>query len=379
VDLDPIPQVCQSDPYSLYRELRERHPVYHVAERDLWVLSRFVDIQSVLRSPEHFSSAQGVVPNGYAPETPTIITSDPPAHTPMRKTVSRAFTPKRMAELEPRIRELAHDLVASLPGDGEIEAIEAFCDALPYLVMAELLGIEETDREVLKRCGQAIVSEVDAETMQAATRELSEHLAILIGDRRRQPRDDLISVLLSDSPDGDALAEEELIGLCFLLTVAGTETTTSGMGNALVLLDRHRDDRARIIDDPSLLLTAADETLRYDSPVQGLSRVATEAVEIGGTVIPQGARVHMLFASANRDPEMFAEPNRFDITRTPNPHLAFGFGIHRCLGTSLARTEIRVGLDEFLARFPDYQVVHGGAVRMLSDTNRGFARLPVKL
>ena len=215
MDLDPIPQVCQSDPYSLYRELRDHHPVHHVAERDLWVLSRFADIQSVLRSPEQFSSAQGVVPNGYAPETSTIITSDPPAHTPMRKTVSRAFTPKRMAELEPRIRVLAHDLVASLPGDGELEAIEAFCDALPYLVMAELLGIEETDREVLKRCGQAIVSEVDAETMQAATRELSEHLAITIADRRRQPRDDLISVLLSDSPEGDALAEEELLGLCF--------------------------------------------------------------------------------------------------------------------------------------------------------------------
>jgi cytochrome P450 len=379
VDLDPIPQVCRSDPYPVYRELREQHPVYHVAPRDLWVLSRYADIQSVLRSPGHFSSAQGVVPNGYAPEASTIITSDPPGHTAMRKTVGRAFTPKRMAELEPRIRELAQELVASLPGDGCIDAIEEFCDALPYLVMAELLGLEGTDREVLKRCGQAIVSEVDAESMQVATRELSEHLAGTIAERRRHPRDDLISVLLSDSPEGDALAEEELLGLCFLLTVAGTETTTSGMGNALVMLDRYRDERSRLIADPSLLVTATDELLRFDSPVQGLSRVATEPVAINGTLIPEGARIHLLFASANRDPQAFPDPDRFDITRTPNPHMAFGFGIHRCLGTSLARTEIRVGLDEFLARFPDYQVDDEGSVRMPSDTNRGFAYLPVTL
>ena len=379
MDLDPIPQVGQSDPYPLYRELRERHPVYHVPERDLWVLSRYADIQSVLRHPEHFSSAQGVVPNGYAPNTATIITSDPPDHTPMRKTVSRAFTPKRMAELEPMIRQLAKELVASLPGQGEIDAIEELCDALPYLVMAELLGLEGTDRDVLKRCGQAIVSEVDADTMQAATRELSAHLAGTIAERRRQPRDDLISVLLSDSPEGDALAEEELLGLCFLLTVAGTETTTSGMGNALVMLDRYRDDRARLLADPGLLVSAVDEMLRYDSPVQGLSRVTTEPVEIDATPIPTGSRVHMLFAAANRDPAAFAEPDRFDITRDPNPHMAFGFGIHRCLGTSLARTEIRVGLQEFLARFPDHQVNHDDSVRMPSDTNRGFSHLPVTL
>jgi cytochrome P450 len=245
--------------------------------------------------------------------------------------------------------------------------------------MAELLGLEEGDRGVLKRCGQAIVSEVDADTMQAATRELTDHLAGTFVERRRRPRDDLISVLLSDSPEGDALAEEELLGLCFLLTVAGTETTTSGMGNALVLLDRHRDDRARLIADRSMLLAATDEMLRYDSPVQGLSRVATEPVDISGTRIPEGARIHLLFASANRDPETFPEPDRFDIARTPNPHMAFGFGIHRCLGTSLARTEIRVGLDEFLGRFPDYQVAEDRAGRMPSDTNRGFSRLPVKL
>jgi cytochrome P450 len=322
-----------------------------------------------------------VVPSGYAPENPTIITSDPPGHTTMRKAVSRAFTPKRMAELEPRIRELAHGLVASLPAHGEIDAFSEFSDALPYLVMAELLGLEPGTHEVLKRCGELIVyaSEVDVETMHAATRELTEHLAVAFAERGRDPRDDLISVLLTASPDGDALSHEELLALCFLLTVAGTETTTSGLGNALLALDRHRDDRARILDDRSLLATAVDEILRYDSPVQGLSRVATEPVEIRGTRIPRGARIHMLFAAANRDPEVFSEPDHFDIARAPNMHMAFGFGIHHCLGASLARTELRVGLDEFLTRFPDHRVVRHEVVRLHSDTNRGFARLPVVL
>ncbi len=379
--LDPIPQVWRDDPHALYRELREHHPVHYVASRDLWVLTRYADIQSVIRSPAFYSSAQGVVPSGYAPEEPTIITADPPEHTAMRKAVSRAFTPKRMSELEGRIREIARDLVASLPADGVIDAFHDFSDVLPYLVMAELLGLEPETRGVLKRCGDVIVyaSDVEPEEMHAATRELTEHLAGTFAERLRAPREDLISVLLTASPDGDALSHEELLSLCFLLTVAGTETTTSGLGNALLALDHFAADRARIVADRTLLPTAVDEILRYDSPVQGLSRVTTEPVEIGGTRIPAGARVHLLFAAANRDPEVFADPDRFDITRSPNPHLAFGFGIHHCLGASLARTEVRIGLGELLDRYPDYAVQRDGVVRLHSDTNRGFARLPVEL
>jgi len=381
VALDPIPQVWQEDPHPVYRELRERHPVHYVEARDLWVLSRYADIQSVIRAPASFSSAYGVVPSGYAPEDPTIIAIDPPDHTVMRKAVSRAFTPKRMAQLEGRIREIAHGLVASLPDDGVVDVFRGFTDILPYLVMAELLGLEPDTYDVLKRCGDVIVYSTDhqPEELQDATRELTEHLAGTFELRSRAPRDDLISVLLTSSPDGEALSHEALLSLCFLLTVAGTETTTSGLGNALLALDRFTDDRARIVADRALLPSAVDEILRYDSPVQGLCRVTTEPVEIRGTPIPAGARVHMLFAAANRDPEAFADPDRFDITRSPNMHLAFGFGIHHCLGASLARTEIRVGLDEFLDRFPAYRVCRDDVVRLRSDTNRGFARLPVDL
>jgi cytochrome P450 len=379
--LDPIPQVWQDDPQPVYRQLREHHPVHYVESRDLWVLSRYADIQSVIRSPASFTSAQGVVPSGYAPEDPTIIAIDPPEHTAMRKAVSRAFTPKRMSELEGRIREIAHGLVAALPADGVADVFRQFTDILPYLVMAELLGLEPDTYDILKRCGDVIVYSTDytPEEMQDATRELIEHLALTFEARTREPRNDLISVLLTSSPEGDALSHEELLSLCFLLTVAGTETTTSGMGNALLLLDHFTHDRARLVADRSLLPTAVDELLRYDSPVQGLCRVTTEPVEIRGTKLPAGARVHMLFAAANRDPEAFDEPDEFDIRRSPNMHLAFGFGIHHCLGASLARTEIRVGLDEFLGRFPDYRVRREEVVRLRSDTNRGFARLPVQL
>ena len=379
MDLDPIPQVWVDDPHPVYSELRARHPVYHVAARDLWVVSRYQDVQTVLRSPERFSSASGVVPSGYSPDNPTIITTDPPDHTAIRKSVSRAFTPKRMAELEPVVRRLARALVAELPDTGEFDAFVQFSDLLPYQVMAELLGLEPETFGVLKRCGDVIVysSGVEASEMEAAGRELTAFLAESCARRRQDPRDDLMSVLLSATPDDAALDEEEVVAMCFLLTLAGTETTTSGIGNALMTLDQFPEARASIVADRSLLSTAVDEMMRWDSPVQGLSRVTAQPIELHGTVIPEGARVHMLFAAANRDETVFADPDRFDIERAPNPHLGFGFGIHHCLGASLARTEIRVGLDEFLTRFPDYRVRRDEVVRLRSDTNRGFAKLPI--
>jgi cytochrome P450 len=379
VDLDPISLPWQDDPFPAYAELREHHPLHHDPERDLWFVSRHEDVLALIRTPERFSSAQGVVPNGFAPEVPTLITLDPPVHTAMRKTVSRAFTPRRMAELEPRIRELARGLVAALPDDAEFEAFEGFCAPLPFLVMAELLGLEPEDREWLERCGSLIVysTDVTPEQQHAAAAELTEHLARTVERRRQAPRDDLISLLLTTTADGEALSIEDLLALCFLLTLAGTETTTSGMGNALLLLDRFPDARQRILDDPAVLPTAVDEILRYDAPVQGLSRVATEDHERHGRRIPAGARVHLLFAAANRDPRVFERPDEFDITRSPNPHLGFGFGIHHCLGASLARTEIRVGLPELLARFPGYRVATDRVVRARSDTNRAFVRIPV--
>jgi cytochrome P450 len=386
MDIDPIPQVWQDDPAPVYRTLREEHPVYYCAPRDLWVLTRYGDIQNVIRSPEGFSSALGVVPSGFAPEMPTIITVDPPVHTLMRRAVQRAFTPRRIAELEERVHAVAIDLLdtidlGSSASGAEIDAFAAFTDPLPFTVLAELIGVDHESHDLFKRCGDAMTyaTDLDPEESMTAARELTDYLAEVFVARRKAPREDLISVLLTSSPEGDALADEELLGLILLLSVAGTETTTSGLGNALVLFDRYRDDRRRIIEDPSLLAGAVDEVLRFDTPVQGLSRVATTDMEVDGVHIPRGARIHLLFAAANRDPEVFADPDRFDITRTPNNHLAFGFGIHHCVGATLARMEMRVGLSELLARWPDYAVVSDGVVRRRSDTNRAFSKLTVAL
>ena len=379
--LDPISQVVADDPHDVYRELRENHPVHYVEKRDIWVVSRYHDIQQMIKDPETWTSRHGVLPNPYRPDNPTLITIDPPNHTVMRHSVNRAFTPRRIEAMSGRIREMTRELVAALPAKGEVDIFDCFTDPLPINVMGALLGVDPELRPMFKRCGDAIVypGQHDGETIRKAEEELTDYLAQVFAQRRKQPRDDLISVLMTTSEEGDALSEAELLGLCFLLLVAGTETTTSALGNAILLLEEHEDARARLVADPSLLPTACEEILRYDSPVQGLSRVATRDVKLGGCEIPKGARVHMLFAAANRDPREFDDPETFDITRTPNRHLAFSFGIHFCLGASLARMELQIGLAEFLAHAPNYRVHRERLVRLPSDTNRGFGSIPIEI
>ena len=381
MNLDPIPHATSDDPHSLYAVLREEHPAYYVKERDLWVLSRHADILAAIKDPATFSSAEGVVPSGFTPENPTLIILDPPAHSAMRQAVMRAFTPRRMAAMSDRVRGFARQLLEKLPATGRVDAFEGFTDPLPIYVMAELLGVDAAERPMFKRCGDAIVysSGADPETLLAAQRELTDYLQTVFEERKREPRSDLISLLLTETTEGRALENDELLGLCFLLLVAGTETTTSALGNAMLLLERNRDARKRLVEDPSLIPSAIEEILRFDSPVQGLSRVVRRDVEIHGQKIPKGARVHLLYASANRDPRVFVDPDRFDITRTPNNHLAFGFGIHFCLGASLARLELQIGLEELLARAPNYHLELDGLERLPSDTNRGFATLPTTL
>ncbi|MFK7896314.1 MAG: cytochrome P450 [Myxococcota bacterium] len=387
MDLDPIPQAIADDPHPVYAALRESAPVHYVAERDLYVLSRHADILAAIKQPEIFSSAKGVVPSGFVPEKRTLIVLDPPDHGAMRQAVMRAFTPRRMAAMEDQVRrfavELLDDLFAADPDAGSnalnVDAFEGFTDPLPIFVMAELLGVDAAERPMFKRCGDAIVysSNTSPEVLLKAQRELTDYLGGVFEERRKEPRDDLISLLLSNSDEGRALSNDELLGLCFLLLVAGTETTTSALGNALLLLQKHPEARKQLLDNPELLPSAVEEILRFDPPVQGLSRALTQPVEIHGTTLPKDARVHLLYAAANRDPSVFENADRFDISRKTNPHLSFGFGIHFCLGASLARLELQVGLSEWLRRAPNYRLLLEDLVRLPSDTNRGFGSLPV--
>lgn len=381
MEFDPLRETTSDDPHPVYARLRDEDPVHWCEARGMFVLSRHEDVLSAVKDPDTFASGEGIVPSGFKPEEPTIIVMDPPAHTAMRRHVMRAFTPRRMEAMIPRVRAIAASLLDDWPAAGELDAFEHFTDPLPIAVMAELLGVDAEERPLFKRCGDAIVysSGADPETIRAAQAELETYLESVFERRRRRPGNDLISLLLSPSDEGTALSHRELLGLCFTLLVAGTETTTSALGNALWLLDRHRDVKERLAREPALIPAAVEEILRYESPVQGLSRVVRRDVVLHGRRIPRGSRVHLLWASANRDPRAFADPDRFDPTRSPNNHLAFGFGIHFCLGASLARTELRVGLEALLARVPDYRLDTAGLRRLPSDTNRGFGRLPVQI
>lgn len=381
IAFDPFVQTSAPDPHPVYRALREREPLYRNEERELWVLSRHGDVRAAILDPETYSSAQGVIPSGFVPEKPILISSDPPVHTRLRKAVQRALTPRRVAALEPRIRAYARRLLANLPRGEEIDLVTGFTQPLPMYVMSELLGIPMEDRPIFRRWAEAVVhtNVGSSAAIEEAQRELYAYFAGVVAERRRQPREDLMSILLSPTEEGDLLSEDEMLGFCFLLLLAGIETTTAALGNAAALLDRERGERKRLIDDPSAIPNAVEEALRYDSPVQGLSRTLTRDVELHGRRLAAGERVHMLFAAANRDEAVFPDPDRFDTSRDPNPHLAFGFGVHFCLGASLARLELRIGLEELLASAPRYDVADATPERVRSDTNRLFVRLPVIL
>jgi hypothetical protein len=381
VAFDPFVQTSALDPHPVYRALRDRDPVHRSEERGLWVLSRHADVRAAILDPATYSSAQGVVPSGFVSEKPILITSDAPVHTRLRKAVQRALTPRRVAELEPRIRSFARRLLDGLPLGEEVDLVAGYAQPLPMYVMSELFGVPMEDRPTFQRWVDAVVhgERGASDAIEAAQCELYAYFARVVAERRAKPRPDLIGILLAPTDEGDRLSEDEILGFCFLLLLAGIETTTAALGNAAAILDRERDARARLAADPALLPDAVEEVLRFDSPVQGLTRTLTRDVELHGHRLRRGERVHLLFAAANRDERCFAEPDRFEIGRDPNPHLAFGFGVHFCLGASLARLELRVALEELLARAPGYSVTDEKLLRVRSDTNRLYARLPVAL
>jgi len=378
---DPFVQTSVPDPHPVYRALRDREPLHRAEERGLWVLSRYADVRAAILDPETYSSAQGVIPSGFVPEKPILISSDPPYQTRLRKAVQRALTPRRVSELEPRIRAYARRLLAGLPRGEELDLVTGFTQPLPMYVMSELLGVPMEDRPTFRRWAHAVVhtNVGSSEAIATAQHELYAYFARVVAERRAKPRADLVSLLLSPTPDGERLSEDEILGFCFLLLLAGIETTTAALGNAASLFDRHRDERKRLIEDRARIPAAVEEVLRFDSPVQGLSRTLSRDVELHGRRIRAGERVHLLFAAANRDERCFALPERFELGRDPNPHLAFGFGVHFCLGASLARLELAIGLEELLAHAPDYEVAAVELERVRSDTNRLFVRLPVVL
>jgi hypothetical protein len=387
LDYDPASHSLHEDPYPVYEELRERYPVYQNPRTGLWAISRFDDVYEALREPRLFSSehigAPPGTPVGVNRPLPMMLLMDPPAHDELRTLVNRSFTPRRIAQLEPRVRQIARDLIDGFAERGACDLWAEFAAPLPTTVIAELLGIPASDREMFKEQSTAVVAAagptsgpMQGQSAGQANRILAEYLAAQFEEKRRKPADDLLSALLAAEVDGRKLTLPELLGFAILLLIAGNETTTNLVSNATLLLDRHPEQRRRLIEDPRRISRAVEEFLRYDSPVQGLERDLTEDLEVQGRTIPKGSKLFLLISAANRDPRRFPEPQRFDVGRWPNRHLAFGFGTHFCLGAGLARLETRVAWEELLRRIPDFRV-SGPVERLHSAVIRGLLRLPI--
>ncbi|MBW1883140.1 MAG: cytochrome P450 [Deltaproteobacteria bacterium] len=378
MEFDPQVLSAIEDPYPVFDELREKYPLFHSAERDMWVVSRYEDVRAVLLDAETFASGMGTVPTGFVAVKPMMITQDGAYHEHLRTAVHLSLTPRRMRGLEGFIRKVTCELLDAIDPKAETDLFNALTDALPVAVITELLGIGFEDRAEFSEYAGAVIHAVEGEgpSAEEGIRWINAYLERMLAEREAQPGDDLVSRLLHPEHDGPQLTHDELVGFCSLLLMAGTETTTNALGNALALLHENPALRQQLAARPEGLPKAIEEFLRLESPVPGLSRVTTRDVEIRGVRIPQNARIHMAFAAANRDPREFPEADKLDPERTPNSHFAFSFGVHFCLGTSLARTEMRIALEEMLARFPNYRLIPDCWVRLRSDAARGFSFLP---
>jgi len=384
---DPFSHELHDDPYSVYRTLRDEYPLYYCEARGVWVLSRFDDVWDAVHDPATFSSADGVFPGmgEYNPDQmlPVMIMMDPPRHTQLRSLVNRAFTRRRIADREESIRMIARDLVGALADAGGGDLVEDLAKPLPTIVIADLLGVPREDRKAFRQWSDQLIQDnpddpaASSRAMEGGANLLA-YFADLIALRRRSPQDDLLTALITAEIDGDRMGEDELFGMCVLLLVAGNETTTNLVSNSAVLFAQNPDQWRAVTVEPSLLPGAIEECLRFDSPVQALARTLTHPIEVHGRTISEGDKVLLVYGSANRDEREFTEPDTFDIARSVDRQLAFGHGIHFCLGAPLARLEAQIAYSEILARSPDWTVT-GEPERMHSGPIRGLLRLPVSM
>lgn len=361
--------------YAWYRSMRETQPVYHDAEHNCVLVFRYDDVQHVLLDHATFSS------RGDDPSTDAIgasmISSDPPRHRQLRSLATQAFTLRTVARMEPRITSIVNDLLDQVADKGEMDVIRDFAFPLPVTVIAELLGVPFADRFKFKQWSEAIVGN-SAEQYTTAQQEMAAYFFGLLSQRQREPQDDLLTALIQAEVDGERLSDMELLGFCVLLLVAGHETTTNLLGNAILCFDEHPEVMDELRAEPELLPNAIEEILRYYSPVKMLGRTATVDTTLRGQSIKAGQFVLPYFASANRDEEQFPNADTFDIRRTPNRHLAFGHGIHFCLGSPLARLEAKIALGTILQRCKHLKVDRSIPLQLKqSDIIFGVQSLPI--
>jgi hypothetical protein len=391
MELNPFAYDFHEDPYPVYAWLREHAPLYYNEALGFYALSRYACVQAAIVDPETYSSAKGTVLE-ITPEMidqfPIILFMDPPRHTRLRRLVSHAFTPRRIAALESTARALAKGFVERIVERGACDFVHDFAALLPIEIISTLIGVPSSDRTMVRELTDAALHrEPDRpefpESSIAANMQLVQYFAELVAERRKHPRDDMTSLLVAaevenDRGDRERLDDFEIVAFCGLLAGAGNETVTKLLGHAVVLLARHPEVRARLVRDPRRIPDAVEEVLRYWPPAQYTMRTVTRDVTVHGQTIPRDARVLLLIGSAGRDAREHADPDRFDIDRTLTSQIAFGYGLHHCLGASLARMESRVSLEELHRRIPEYDIDEAGLERVHMSNVHGFARVPMR-
>jgi pimeloyl-[acyl-carrier protein] synthase len=391
VTFNPMDPEFVADPYPTYHRLRAEDPV-HLSPLGFWVLTRYEDVAAVLRDPRFAKEAMmAAVAKRFGITQGTfglsMLDRDPPAHTRLRSLVSKAFTPKVVEAMRPHIQEIVDGLLARVAGAGSMDLIEEFAYPIPVMVICELLGVPVEDRERFKgwsldiaRGLDAVMLPVDSEVAirsGIARQGLIGYSRELIAARRASPRADLLSALIAAEEAGDKLSEDELLASCILLLVAGHETTVNLIGNGMLALLRHPAELRQLREHPELITGAVEELLRYDGPVQRTGRMPSEDVTIGGRTIAKGEMVMPFIGAADRDPAQFPDPDRLDITRSENRHVAFGTGIHFCLGAPLARVEGQIAINTLLRRLPTLTLVTEKPEYRQSLTLRGLTALHV--
>jgi cytochrome P450 len=389
---DPFDPALRDDPYPLWRRLRDEAPVWHNQRYDFWVLSRYHDIELAQKDTRIFSSSHGTTIELMTVEpmrTGMIIAMDPPSHTQLRSLVSRAFTSRRVSSLEDRIRSICGDLLDAQAGRDSFDYVQDFGAIVPPTVISSLLGVPPEDREELRHVIDGIFHiEGDVgminDTSIASQIKLRGYLKGAFVDRRRTPRDDMLTALLNAELPAEAgvsrrLTEEELLDFGTILFVAGTETVARLLGFIGSVLDEHPEQRAELSANPALIPAAIEELLRYEPPSPVNARWTNADYDLHGQVIPAGSKVVLLTGSAGRDERKYPDPDRFDIHRDVDQHLTFGYGLHFCLGAALARMEGRIALEETLRRYPTWTVHRDEAVFLYTSTVRGYQNLPVSV
>jgi cytochrome P450 family 142 subfamily A polypeptide 1 len=362
--------------------MRANAPVYF--DGNVWGVTRYADVKDVSRQPELFSNAGGIRPN--QPALPMMIDMDDPAHLQRRKLVNKGFTPRRVRDSEPQVRRACAEIVDAVIERGRCDLVNEIAAHLPMIMIGDALGVRPEHRADLLRWSddmlKGLATEATAEQQEAAGNAFVEYTLYateVIADRRSEARDDLMSILVNAEVDGDRLSDDEIIQESLLILIGGDETTRHVISGGIHQLLLHRDQWDRLAADPSVRPTAVEEMLRWVTPIKNMVRTATRGVELGGQQIEEGDELMLLYPSANRDEDVFDHPFRFDSARTPNEHVAFGFGTHFCLGASLARLEISVMLDELLARMPALAVAEAEAPLEYRPANfvSGLERLEV--